>query len=198
MSYVTLKSKAKLGCKVCDKCCINRGDIKLTAINVIEISRYLGISIDEFIKSYTARLEGQEPELVLKAVGSRDTCILNNQTTNLCQVHPVKPMQCVTFPLIPVDLEHDVFYMQDTCPYDFKEEISVKEWLNGKNGIYLKYKKIYIEWIKTIENLQKNWENISNTEKEKIYKILYYDYDNRKNNIKKMVKRNLKKVQKLL
>lgn len=30
MEIVTINSKVKLGCNICDKCCINRGDIKLT------------------------------------------------------------------------------------------------------------------------------------------------------------------------
>lgn len=48
MSFLMINSKVKLGCNICDKCCINRGDIKLTPINVIQISEYLNISIPDF------------------------------------------------------------------------------------------------------------------------------------------------------
>ena len=198
MSLLTLNSKAKLGCKICDKCCINRGDIKLTPVNVIEISRYMNISTEEFVNRYTQKLINDAPEIVLKSVGNKNTCILNDQNTNMCKVHKVKPMQCVTFPLIPVDLEHDIFYKQDTCPYSESSEIKVIDWLNGKQGIYLKYKKIYTQWIATVEEIQKKWEQLSQQNKAEIYKILYYNYDESKNNIKHMVKQRLRKVKKLI
>ena len=57
MDILTLKSKVKLGCNMCDKCCIYRGDIRLLPINVCRISEYLNISIKEFLEKYTDRLE---------------------------------------------------------------------------------------------------------------------------------------------
>ena len=198
MGYLTLYAKAKLGCKICDKCCINRGDIKLTPINVIEISRYMNISIEDFLDRYTQKLEDEPPELVLKAVGKRATCILNDEKTNMCKVHSVKPMQCVTFPLIPVDLKKDIFYNQNSCPYGAKEEIKVIDWLNGKDGIYLKYKKVYIDWINLIEEIQKKWQKLSKERQNEIYRILFYDYDNKKGNVKHMVRKNIKKVRDMI
>ena len=144
-TYVTLKSKTKLGCDICDRCCINRGDIKITPVNVIEISRYMNITPKEFIERYTSKLENQPLELVIKAKESNNRCILNNSENSKCEIHPVKPMQCVTFPLIPVDLKKDVFYNQDTCDCSGQKEMSVLDWLNGRDGIYVKYKKVYIE-----------------------------------------------------
>ena len=40
---LNLKSKAKLNCTLCEKCCEYRGDIKITPINVLEISKFLKI-----------------------------------------------------------------------------------------------------------------------------------------------------------
>lgn len=132
MSTLMINSKVKLGCNICDKCCINRGDIKLTPINVIQISNYLNIPIKEFLEKYTDRLEDEPPEIVLKPIGDKNRCILNDEKTNMCTVHSVKPMQCVTFPLIPIDLERDIFFNQDTCPCENKQEMKVLDWLNGK------------------------------------------------------------------
>lgn len=198
METLTIKSKVKLGCNICDKCCINRGDIKLTPINVIQISRYMNISIEEFLDKYTDRLLDQQPEIVLKPIGERNTCILNDQNTNMCTIHDVKPMQCVTFPLIPIDLEHDIFFNQDTCVCDEKKEMKVIDWLNGKNGIYVKYKKVYIEWISLVEDIQKKWDTLSSDTQNEVYKILFCDYDNNSKNIKSMVKKNFKKVRSLI
>ena len=40
---LNLKSKVNLYCSICDKCCEYRGDIKITPINVLEISKFLKI-----------------------------------------------------------------------------------------------------------------------------------------------------------
>lgn len=65
---LTLKSKIPLECSVCDRCCKYRGDIRLTPISVLEISKYLKIGVSEFIDKYTAPLENEPPEIVIKAI----------------------------------------------------------------------------------------------------------------------------------
>ena len=58
MDILTLKSKVKLGCNLCDKCCIYRGDIRLLPINVWRISKYLNISVNDLV-SMTTDLEAR-------------------------------------------------------------------------------------------------------------------------------------------
>ena len=197
MSFLMINSKVKLGCNICDKCCINRGDIKLTPINVIQISEYLNISIPDFLEKYTNKLEDEPLEIVLKPIGIKKRCILNDEKTNMCTIHSVKPMQCVTFPLVPVDLKNDIFFNQDTCVCDEIKEMKVIDWLNGKNGIYVKYKKIYLEWIELIENLQQHWDEYSQNEKDEIYKILFLNYRQGEKNIKKAVRKNFRMIKKM-
>lgn len=197
-TYVTLKSKTKLGCDICDRCCINRGDIKITPINILEISRYMQLSLHEFIEIYTEKLEDQPLELVIKACGDNKRCIMNDSITSRCTIHKVKPMQCVTFPLIPVDLEKDLFYKQDTCECANQKEMNVIEWLNGEDGIYLKYKKIYVEWINFIEGMQRIWDRLTTDQQEEIFNIVYYNYKSRDEDIEKCVKNNIKKVKKMI
>jgi len=194
--YVTLKSKTNLGCDICDRCCINRGDIKITPVNVIEISRYMSITPKEFVDRYTKRLENQSIEIVIKAKGDDNRCILNDSTNSKCKIHPVKPMQCVTFPLVPVDLKKDIFYKQDTCNCIGQREMMVLDWLNGKEGIYVKYKKIYMEWIKLVEDIQIVWGKLSSAEQNDIFNMLYFNYDDNVKDIAKSVRGNIKKVRK--
>ena len=99
-----MKSKVNLDCKICDKCCKYRGDIKITPVNVVEISKLLGCSIEDFLYLYTDRVKGEEPEIVLKTIGRERCCIFNDEDDNRCQVQKFKPMQCVMFPLVPIDL----------------------------------------------------------------------------------------------
>lgn len=199
-SIVSIKSKTKLGCNICDKCCINRGDIKITPVNVIEISQYMGISLHEFIEQYTENVENQPLEIVIKAIGSHRRCILNDSQTYKCKVHPAKPMQCVTFPLIPIYLEKDIFYKQDTCVCENQEEMAVLDWLNGKNGIYVKYKKIYMEWISFVEEMQKKWDKVEPTVQNQIFNLLYYNYENKccGSKIEKSVRNNIRKARRLV
>lgn len=198
MDILTLNSKVKLGCKICDKCCIYRGDIKLTSINVCRISKYLKITPKEFIQKYTHKLEDEFPEIALNGVGEKRECILYDKSTMRCTVHKVKPMQCVMFPLVPESLKNDFFYNSGMCEYDNQKEIKVKKWLNGNNGIYMKYKDFYIEWIALMEEIQFKSSKISDKNKEKIYKLLFENFDIRKFNLMKQVNRNLREVKELV
>ena len=191
-STLMINSKVNLGCNICDKCCINRGDIKITPINVIEISRFMKISKKNFIENYTESVDNQPLEIVIKSTGSKSRCILNDKKSNMCTVHPVKPMQCVTFPLIPLDIKRDIFYNQDTCTCDNKKEIKVIDWLNGKSGIYMKYKKVYMDWIDMIEKIQIVWDKLNKRTQDEIFNILFYNYKEDEKNIKKSVRKNIK------
>ncbi len=129
---LTLKSKVKIGCDMCDTCCKYRGDIRLTIKNIHNISRYLGITPMEFIEKYTHKIDENEPELALNSTGEYKECILYDSVKKRCSVHPVKPLQCVVFPLFPEDIKNDYFYLTDQCKCKNKKTITVDEWLNRK------------------------------------------------------------------
>lgn len=198
MDILTLKSKDKLACKLCDKCCRYRGDIRLTPVNVCRISKFLGISINEFLSKYTDRLEYDKPEIVLKTTGVLKECILYNKKTKKCGIHSVKPMQCVMFPLVPENIEKDYFYNSKQCVLPDSEPISVNKWLNGNNNIYKKNKKICLEWIKFIEWIQPQIQDMSSEKIEEIYKILFENYNVKKWNLKIQMRKNIKRVIKLV
>lgn len=75
-NILNLKSKANLNCSLCEKCCEYRGDIKITPINVLEISKFLKISIEEFLEKYTLEVPGEEPEIVIKGIGEKKSVFL--------------------------------------------------------------------------------------------------------------------------
>lgn len=87
MEILTLKSKEMLGCNLCDKCCINRGDIRITPLNICMISKFLKISIQDFLDTYTEELPGKEPERVLRAVGEKYECIMYDNKTRTCKIN---------------------------------------------------------------------------------------------------------------
>ena len=198
MDILTLKSKVKLGCNRCEKCCIYRGDIRLIPVNACKISKLLKIPIEDFIKKYTDRLEDNKLELVLKTTTELKQCILYDGKIKGCRIHSVKPMQCVMFPLVPENLKRDYFYNSEQCVLEDVKEITVNEWINGNNKIYSKNKKIYIEWIQFIEWIQPKLENIPDEVIEEFYKILFEDYDLNKINLKGQMRKNMHKVEKLI
>ncbi len=194
---LTLKSKTNLDCKICDKCCKYRGDIRLTPINILEISKFLKIEIKEFLEKYAYELENEEPEIALKGVGEEKICILNDEISHKCKINKVKPIQCVMFPLIPIDVEKDLFINMKTCPLSSNKKISVNRWLNGNNKIYKRNKKIYIKWIQFIEEIQVKWKTISKQKQDKIKKKIFEEY-NLKENYGKQILKNLKDAREIL
>ncbi len=201
MDVLTLKSKDKLDCKMCDKCCIYRGDIRLIPLNVCKISKFLKISIKEFLEKYTDKLEYNKLEIVLKATGKQKQCILYDNENKRCSIHKVKPMQCVMFPLVPENLKRDYFYNSGQCVLDNAKEITVNKWLNGNNKIYSRNKKICMEWIQFIEwaqaELDKIPSNKNNLKKiDEFYVILFENYDLKRFDLKMQMRNNMRKVEK--
>ncbi len=193
---LNLNSKTSLKCIPCEKCCKCRGDIKLTPINVIEISNFLKISIEEFLEKYTYELENEEPEIAIKAVDKEKWCIFNDTETYKCKIQKYKPMQCVVFPLVPVDIDNDLFINSNQCKLENTKKISVNKWLNGNNKIYKRNKEIYMLWIRLMEELQPKWKNLSKENQIKIKNILFREY--KKGNYKNQIKNNIKEVRKII
>ena len=183
-----LKSKTTLNCTICDKCCEYRGDIKITPINVLEISKYLKISIDEFLEKYTESAPNEDPERVIKAIGEKRSF--------KCKIHKVEPMQCLVFPLVPWDLNKDLFINSNACVLKNDKKIKVNKWLNDNNKIYKRNKFVYQKWIEAMEEIQPWWKIIPNEKKEKIKNLLYKEYDLHKN-FEKQVLKNIEEARKI-
>ena len=193
---LTLKSKTSLNCSICDRCCKYRGDIRLTPINVLEISKFLKLDLKEFVDTYTMPLEEEPPEIVIKAIGEDRLCIFNDKKTCKCKIHKFRPIQCVMFPLYPVDVKNDLFVNQGTCIVETKKKTSVNKWLNGDN-IYKRNKDIYLKWIELIEEIQPRWNTFPKEKQVKIREVLFLEYDLKKS-FKKQILENMKKVREII
>ncbi len=196
-NILNLKSKANLNCSLCEKCCEYRGDIKITPINVLEISKFLKISVEETLKKYTEEVIGDEPEIVIKGIGEKQECIFNNRENYKCMINKVKPMQCVVFPLVPVDVKRDLFIDSKACPRATNKKVTVDKWINGNHKIYKRHKNVYLKWIDLMEEIQPKWKAISKEKQEKIKEILYKEYDMKKD-FEQQVLNNIKKARELI
>ena len=74
----------------------------------------------------------------------------------------------------------------------------IKIAMNQKGQGVSKYKDFYIEWIALMEEIQFKSSKISDKNKEKIYKLLFENFDIRKFNLMKQVNRNLREVKELV
>ena len=187
-----MQSKVYLDCPLCDKCCEYRENIKITPINILQITKFLKITIDDFIKSYTVEVENS-PEIVIKGLGEKKVCVFNNRKDNKCLIQKVKPIQCVVLPLIPVDIDNDLFINSNQCKIESKKLTTVNKWLNGNHHIYNKNKRVYLKWIELIDEINPKWQYFSEGKKEKIKQILYKEY-NLKKNYENQVLENIQKA----
>ncbi|MDD5557529.1 MAG: YkgJ family cysteine cluster protein [bacterium] len=81
-------------CARCGECCRLRGFVRVTGEEIGRIAAFLGIADDDCIDRYT-RLAGNRHGLELAERVSGECVFLDG---NDCGVHPVKPLQCRTFP----------------------------------------------------------------------------------------------------
>lgn len=197
MDILTLKSKEKLGCNLCDRCCRYRGDIKLTPVNVCRISKFLRIRIKEFLEKYTEKTENGV-EVVIKAEGLEKICVFFDENTRKCKINSVKPLQCIMFPLVPENLKRDYFYNSGECKCENTSEIKVYDWLNSNNRGYNKNKKVSMEWISFIEWVDLKRECLFKEDIYKIYEIMFERYNLTNFNYLAQMRKNMKEVRKII
>jgi len=83
-------------CTKCGKCCTSRGDYGYVYLNdreVADIARFLGLLPHEFRQRYTFLDEYGWTQVVLQ-----DQCVFLGDDRASCQIYPVRPLQCRTFP----------------------------------------------------------------------------------------------------
>ena len=80
-------------CLRCGECCRKPGFVYLTSDEAAAAAVYLNLSEFEFINSYCDLQDRRK--LVLKKNGDESCVFLKG---NECQIHAVKPAQCMDFP----------------------------------------------------------------------------------------------------
>ncbi len=185
----------RFSCNQCGKCCINREDILLSALDVYRLSKELNMKPLDMIEEYAEVYIGDSsrvPVVRLRPKGSIRRCRFLKDRK--CSVHNAKPAVCATSPIgrcILFDNEADVKDSNDLkiefifpghgCGTD--ETHTVREWF-GKFGIPLD-DPFFKKWHWTIHEISKiicNAEGkIPDSTVEAmwnlIYVMLYLDYD---------------------
>lgn len=81
-------------CQRCGNCCRWPGEVPVSDAEIEKISRYLGMSDDDFIDEHTT-LRVNRDGLTLKERKNGECIFLDGID---CRINPVKPNQCAGFP----------------------------------------------------------------------------------------------------
>lgn len=88
-------------CTGCGQCCTGApGYIWLNDEEVEEIAKHLNLSVSEFLKRYTRRVNGRIS--LVERSKTYDCIFLKDKK---CQIYSVRPTQCRTFPWWPYHLK---------------------------------------------------------------------------------------------
>lgn len=89
-------------CKECGgKCCYGEsGYIFVSVAEMRKIAEFLNMSLEDLALKYVRKVGYRfsfiEQKCVIESDGVR--CVFFNENTKCCDIYPVRPRQCVTFP----------------------------------------------------------------------------------------------------
>jgi Fe-S-cluster containining protein len=81
-------------CRECGECCRQKGFVYLKKGEEERIAGYLGMGAFDFVNAYC---ELQDRQKLVLGKKNGEECIFLNSCG--CRIHPVKPKQCLEFPL---------------------------------------------------------------------------------------------------
>ena len=87
-------------CKRCGTCCFGEGGIKLQGHEIERIAAFLGLSLHVFVTTYCVEKHGKT-YIACKADGF---CLFYDPEGQ-CEIHPVKPGPCSSWPFYPALLK---------------------------------------------------------------------------------------------
>lgn len=94
-------------CKTCEGRCCNgeSGNIWVGKKEITSISGYLNLSPEDFVDQYL-RKKGYRFTLIELKQNDNYACVFYAKDKNACNVYPVRPEQCRTFPFWPYFKTH--------------------------------------------------------------------------------------------
>ncbi|WP_120943734.1 MULTISPECIES: YkgJ family cysteine cluster protein [Helicobacter] len=78
------------------RCCKGAGYVFLSVMEIQEIAAFLQMSLDQFGRRYLRRV-GHAYSLLERA-DSQKACVFLDIPSQRCQIYPVRPKQCRTYP----------------------------------------------------------------------------------------------------
>ena len=106
----------RFSCTQCGECCRNHGGytyVNLTEVELREIPEFLGLTRAEFLRRYCTKRPGFHPSLRM----DEPACPFLG-ADNRCQIYPVRPKQCRTWPVWKENLVRETWEgpVKEVCP----------------------------------------------------------------------------------
>lgn len=104
-------------CKGCGHCCSGEpGFVFLSSEEIDSIASFLDMERDDFLTAFTRRIDrGEYYEVSLRERADYSCIFLKN---NRCEIYPVRPLQCRTYPFWDYLMKDRVLYEaeKEACP----------------------------------------------------------------------------------
>jgi len=134
-------SKLDFSCNRCSNCCRNEpGSVYLTKKDIDNLSTFLILSKNEFVKEYCRTVIKDDKKVLALLEKTNYDCIFWN---NGCIIYEKRPLQCVTYPYWSILVENGDYWKHEKrrCSgIDKKGNLSVEEkfkfYTDEKNGEY--------------------------------------------------------------
>jgi hypothetical protein len=136
-------------CTECGKCCQRgNGDVYMNRNEFMAVAQYLNMSTDDFIRTYSQHVlyeddqnkndaRQQQRQVAWIHFSSPQQCVFLDPETKHCRIHPVKPVQCRTYPFYP-QLLHSLEAWNAECrepTYDDTATTTAEQ--NGNDSLLL-------------------------------------------------------------
>ncbi|HBA48550.1 MAG TPA: hypothetical protein DCZ91_12280 [Lachnospiraceae bacterium] len=129
---LSLQDRFRFSCDGCGKCCRDRGDITLSPYDLVRITGYLEITLEEFIDTYCEVFIGESSKIPI--IRLRHTAVCVFLMRGKCLIQEAKPSVCVMYPLGRISLKGEnkiKYFLQDTDCGKKDSEVSVADWLRN-------------------------------------------------------------------
>jgi len=135
-------SKLDFSCNRCSNCCRNeQGNVYITRKDLANLSSFLNLSKDEFVKQYCRIVTKQDKKILALLEKVNYDCIF---WENGCIVYQKRPLQCITYPYWPILVENGDHwkYERYRCSgIDKKSSLTIEEkfkfYTDEKNAKYI-------------------------------------------------------------
>ncbi|WIA08177.1 hypothetical protein OEZ85_007631 [Tetradesmus obliquus] len=101
-SFKALIGERRFHCTQCGKCCTGAGEVWVSDAEAANIARYLNLPLARFLALHCHAYSKVEGFRLLRSnmeSETRDCTFL--RPDNTCAIHPVRPLQCSTYPWWP-------------------------------------------------------------------------------------------------
>ena len=181
---IGLDDTFRFHCTMCGKCCINREDILLNALDVYNLAKELKKSTTDVFQEYCEAYVGKYSHMVivrLRPLGSAKRCpLLKGQK---CIVHNAKPTVCALYPLGRTMMSKTdqppefskrkpQYILQEIKCGDKSETHTVREWLNEFN--ISEHDMFFPLWTQTISDISSFVRETEKHAGEKAKSLVFY------------------------